>query len=131
MSVFRIIEKKRRRERKILRTYNLLVLKVAVNITASFELRDRGSPRGWVWDSIGDVGWCGTSGKEPDVNHVARPFRSENSSTIGIKACAIGPGILTLDIAASICGLARGVDVAVAGSKGTSKCAAIHNSTTV
>lgn len=109
------------------RTYNLLVHKVAVNITASFELPNRRSPRGWFWASIGDVGWCSTSGEEPNTDHVARPFRSDHSSPYGIKARAIGSGVLALDVAASICGLARGVDVAVAGSKDTSKCAAIHD----
>ena len=112
-------------------TYNLLVLKVAVNITASFELSNRSSPRGWGWHSIGDVAWCSTSGKEPNINLVACPFRSDHSAANGIKASAIRSRILTLNVASSICGLARGVDVAVAGSKSTSKCVAIHNCASV
>lgn len=131
VSVFKLMKKQPGGERKVSRAYNLLVLKVTINITASIELRNRSSPRGRVWNSIGDIGGCGASGEEPNVNHVARPFGRDHSSTDGIKASAIGSAILTLNVTAGICGLARGVDVAVAGSKGTSKCVAIHDSATV
>ena len=100
-SVFKVTRKRVGRS-KISRSYNLLILKVAVNITAAFELRNRSSPRGWFWDSIGDVGWRSISGEEPNINHVARPFCSDQPPAIGIKARAIESGVLTLDVAASI-----------------------------
>ena len=104
---------------------------MAINITASLESRHRSSPRCWVGSPSRDIARRGSSGEEPDANSVARPFCSDHPSTVGVEASAIRPGVLALDIAASVSGLSRSIDVAVTGSKGTGKRVVVGNGASV
>lgn len=90
-------------------TYNLLIFDTSVNVTASLESRYRQPPRRRVGILSGrDIFWCRSPGKEPDIDGLACPFCSDHAASGSIEASAIGPGVLTLNVATCIGVLAWG-----------------------
>ena len=102
-------------------SYNLLILKMTIDVAAPLEFGHRQPPTRRFRTPTRDVPRRSAPREEPDADRTARPFRSDNASTVGIEPIAVGSCVLALDIAASVAGLIRSECVAVAGGKGAGK----------
>lgn len=100
-------------------TYNLLILKMTVDVTRSLKLSCRLSPRRRARGSIGDISGNRSSGEKPDIDVVARPFCCIHATTDSVEPSTVRFGVLVLNITPSIGGLAWGIDIAIGSPERT------------
>jgi len=112
-------------------TYDLLVLEMAVDITAALILCDWRLPAGWIWATVRDVGRRCPSREEPDIDIRARPLRRNDAAANVVEIGAVRLGILVLDAASSICTLAWRINVTISIAQGTGEAAVIGDSAAI
>lgn len=96
---------------------NFLAVEIALDVgTIATEALNRKSPLGWIWAGRIDVRWSTTSREMPNLNHVIRPFHSNDASAVVVETSTVGRGILvknrtayrigaSSDIIATVCSL--------------------------
>lgn len=112
-----------------LKTYNLEVAEMRVNVTVASELGRRSTPARWVRATAGDVGWYTRVGEDPNTDGITGPLSRVNTTTLVVESISIGTGARASNGTASIFRLLSGLDVAVTGLDGTTETGVLNRAT--
>jgi len=109
---------------------DLLVVEIAVNVTATLEHGYWFTPARRIRVIRADVGRNGGAGEEPDRDGFGSPFGRVDSSICVVEAGAVGQSVLSADAAACIVGLTGSVDIAVGSVDGARELVVVGDAAT-